>query len=433
MTSPSGDENQAESARERPSLLQPPATIVSPPSPTDAKDFHPPTFSFPPQPAGPTSSDTEDVVEYDSPEEEDEEESTSTQPTPARPNNRTRPSYQSLSPKPAAQPQISTQMSDSPMKDSTLQLPESPDPSASSSRPPSPSSPRYRPKGLHHRRTSSTHRVRETTDGTQTSTEDGTRMINQYKIGRSLGKGAYAKVELGVDVGTGQEYAIKEFSKSRLHYQALQEKHRQTSRGRIRRAQGPSGLLRETAIRRAGEEQMPEQEGNQPWGGTKTIEEDPLGLIRREIAVMKKLDHPNIIHLYEAISVPTADALFLVLEYLPGGTLMQVNIGADDSNAKAPFEISQTREYFRQLCLGLEYLHANGVIHRDVKPDNVLLSANKELVKLCDFGVSEMFTAADDDRIKKSGGSPAFLSPESFTAHQQDLHGKAVDIWALGE
>ncbi|OCF58207.1 CAMKK/CAMKK-META protein kinase [Kwoniella mangroviensis CBS 10435] len=432
MTSPSGDENQAESARERPSLLQPPATIVSPPSPTDAKDFHPPTFSFPPQPAGPTSSDTEDVVEYDSPEEEDEEESTSTQPTPARPNNRTRPSYQSLSPKPAAQPQISTQMSDSPMKDSTLQLPESPDPSASSSRPPSPSSPRYRPKGLHHRRTSSTHRVRETTDGTQTSTEDGTRMINQYKIGRSLGKGAYAKVELGVDVGTGQEYAIKEFSKSRLHYQALQEKHRQTSRGRIRRAQGPSGLLRETAIRRAGEEQMPEQEGNQPWGGTKTIEEDPLGLIRREIAVMKKLDHPNIIHLYEAISVPTADALFLVLEYLPGGTLMQVNIGADDSNAKAPFEISQTREYFRQLCLGLEYLHANGVIHRDVKPDNVLLSANKELVKLCDFGVSEMFTAADDDRIKKSGGSPAFLSPESFTAHQQDLHGKAVDIWALG-
>ncbi|WVQ62880.1 uncharacterized protein L199_001029 [Kwoniella botswanensis] len=436
MTSPSGEKKHAEpDPRDRPSLLQPPATIVSPPSPTDAKDFHPPTFSFSPQPAAATNSDTEDVIEYDSPEEEDEEEGPNTTlPTPAaKPKNRPRPSYQSLSPKPAAQPQISTQMSESPMKESTLQLPESPDPSASSSRPPSPSSPRYRPKGLHHRRTSSTHRVRETTDGTQTSTEDGTRMINQYKIGRSLGKGAYAKVELGVDVGTGQEYAIKEFSKSRLHYQALQEKHRQTSRGRIRRAQGPSGLPRETAIRRAGEEQMPEQEGNQPWGGTKTIEEDPLGLIRREIAVMKKLDHPNIIHLYEAISVPTADALFLVLEYLPGGTLMQVNVGEDDSNAKAPFELSQTREYFRQLCLGLEYLHANGVIHRDVKPDNVLLSANKELVKLCDFGVSEMFTAADDDRIKKSGGSPAFLSPESFTAHQQDLHGKAVDIWALGE
>nr|XP_019050083.1 CAMKK/CAMKK-META protein kinase [Kwoniella bestiolae CBS 10118]OCF29013.1 CAMKK/CAMKK-META protein kinase [Kwoniella bestiolae CBS 10118] len=419
-SSQSSKEQTQRSPRERPSLLQPPATIVSPPSPTDAKDFHPPTFSFPPQPSPPTN-EPDEVVEYDSPEEEDEDDNTpaNTQPTPARPNNRHRPSYGSLSPGHTPQPQISTQMSESPSKDYTLQLPESPDPSASSSRPASPSSPRYRPKGLHHRRTSSTHRVRETTDGTQTSTEDGTRMINQYKIGRSLGKGAYAKVELGVDVGTGEEYAIKEFSKSRLHYQALQDKHRQTSRGRIRRAQGPSGLSNQSAIKRAGEDQVEEQQ-------------DPLGLIRREIAVMKKLDHPNIIHLYEAISVPTADALFLVLEYLPGGTLMEVQVGGDDSSAKSPFDLPQSREYFRQLCLGLEYLHANGVIHRDVKPDNVLLSRNKELVKLCDFGVSEMFTAAGDDRIKKSGGSPAFLSPESFTAHQQDLHGKAVDIWALG-
>ncbi|WWC59895.1 uncharacterized protein I303_102457 [Kwoniella dejecticola CBS 10117] len=374
----------------RPTLLQPPATIVSPPSPTDAKDFHPPTFSFPPQPStnDNDSTEAEDAVEYDSPEEEDEEDQRRNEdpPTPARPQNTHRPSYGSLSPGPQAA--ISTQLTQSPQKDGTLQLPDSPDPSASSTRPPSPSSPRYRPKGMHHRRTSSTHRVRETTHGTQTSTDDGQRMINQYKIGRRLGQGAYAKVELAVDVGTGQEYAVKEFSKSRLHYQALQEKHRQNTRGRIRRAQASSAQpTTDAANKKAGEDEIAER-GNQPWGGTKTIEEDPLGLIRREVAIMKKLE--------------------------------------------APFELPQTREYFRQLCLGLEYLHANGVIHRDVKPDNVLLSSNKELVKLCDFGVSEMFTAKGDDRIKKSGGSPAFLSPESFTAHQQDLHGKAVDIWALG-
>jgi [calcium/calmodulin-dependent protein kinase] kinase len=51
-----------------------------------------------------------------------------------------------------------------------------------------------------------------------------------------------------------------------------------------------------------------------------------------------------------------------------------------------------------------------------VKPDNILLSADREVVKLCDFGVSEMFEAQGDDRIKRSGGSPAFLSPESFTS-----------------
>jgi [calcium/calmodulin-dependent protein kinase] kinase len=70
---------------------------------------------------------------------------------------------------------------------------------------PSPSSPNYRPKPTHHRRTSSSHQVRETVDGSQTTTEDG-RLVNQYRIGKSLGQGAYAKVELGVDVTTGKEY-----------------------------------------------------------------------------------------------------------------------------------------------------------------------------------------------------------------------------------
>lgn len=73
-------------------------------------------------------------------------------------------------------------------------------------RAPSPSSPNYRPKRInHHRRTSSTHKVRETVDGEQKTTAEG-RMVNQYKIGDSLGHGAYAKVELGVDITTGEEF-----------------------------------------------------------------------------------------------------------------------------------------------------------------------------------------------------------------------------------
>lgn len=62
-----------------------------------------------------------------------------------------------------------------------------------------------------------------------------------------------------------------------------------------------------------------------------------------------------------------ADSLFLVLEYLPGGVLMPVKLGADDKDAKPPFDQDAAREYFRQICLGLEYLHANGVAHRDVR------------------------------------------------------------------
>lgn len=137
-------------------------------------------------------------------------------------------------------------------------------------------------------------------------------------------------------------------------------------------------------------------------------------------------------HLYEAISVPDADSLFLVLEYLPGGVLMPIEVEGDAEEkakhskiVKPPFSKEQTREYLRQMILGLEYLHENGIAHRDVsvvwgtltvqiKPDNILFSEDRTVVKLVDFGVSEMFTATGDDRIRASGGSPAFLSPESF-------------------
>lgn len=71
--------------------------------------------------------------------------------------------------------------------------------------------------------------------------------------------------------------------------------------------------------------------------------------------------------LYEVISVPNADALFMVLEYMQGGVLMEVAMGKDAEHAKAPFDLDQSREYFRQLCLGLEYLHENQVVHRDVR------------------------------------------------------------------
>lgn len=63
--------------------------------------------------------------------------------------------------------------------------------------------------------------------------------------------------------------------------------------------------------------------------------------------------------------MPNADALFLVLEYLPGGVLMSMTPGGE-APSEPPFPQDQTREYFRQLCLGLEYLHSNAIIHRDV-------------------------------------------------------------------
>jgi [calcium/calmodulin-dependent protein kinase] kinase len=69
-------------------------------------------------------------------------------------------------------------------------------------------------------------------------------------------------------------------------------------------------------------------------------------------------------------------------------------------------------------------------VHRDIKPDNLLLNAD-HVLKIVDFGVSEMFTK-DNDRLKSSNGSPAFASPELSQVGMSDVSGRAADIWAMG-
>lgn len=75
-------------------------------------------------------------------------------------------------------------------------------------------------------------------------------------------------------------------------------------------------------------------------------------------------------------------------------------------------------------------MHAQGVIHRDIKPDNLLLSED-DVLKVVDFGVSQMFEKPGPMRTAKSAGSPAFLPPELCGKHG-DVSGTAADIWSMG-
>lgn len=142
---------------------------------------------------------------------------------------------------------------------------------------------------------------------------------------------------------------------------------------------------------------------------------------------MKKLDHPNLVNLIEVLDDPEEDSLYMVLEMCQKGVVMKIepDMPAD------PYDDESCRCWFRDLILAIEYLHAQGVIHRDIKPDNCLLTEDDTL-KVVDFGVSEMFEKQSEMRIAKSAGSPAFMAPELCTIKGGTVDGRAADIWSMG-
>ncbi|KAK9328411.1 kinase-like domain-containing protein [Lipomyces starkeyi] len=154
--------------------------------------------------------------------------------------------------------------------------------------------------------------------------------------------------------------------------------------------------------------------------------DDPLNLIRHEIAILKKLDHVNVANLYEVLDNPGGDSLYMVLEWCSKGVVMKLDI---DGQVE-PYDEGQCRLYFRDLTLGIEYLHSQGVVHRDIKPDN-LLPTSDNVLKIVDFGVSE-FLERNNDAMSKQADSPAFKAPELNAVPRVDYSGRAADIWPMG-
>ena len=203
--------------------------------------------------------------------------------------------------------------------------------------------------------------------------------VNQYLLRSKLGCGSSAKVYLAKDETTGKYYAAKAV-------QILERRHN---------GLGAAGL-------------------------------------EREIRIMRQLNHPNIIHLHDVLYASSVDTAYLFIEWADCGTLM------DAINGHHKFNEATLASIFHQITLGLSYLHSQGIVHKDIKPSNILLFSYGA-AKLSDFGIGHSFQSAE-----AVVGTPAYQAPEMFEDDEEDVgNGDCEyseeeidpakgDIWSLG-
>ncbi|KAL0229557.1 hypothetical protein GEMRC1_014174 [Eukaryota sp. GEM-RC1] len=150
----------------------------------------------------------------------------------------------------------------------------------------------------------------------------------------------------------------------------------------------------------------------------------------REIAILRKLDHPNILHLQDYVVDPDAQKIYIVTEFCDMGPLIKDS----DIGSYKPLSPAKARKIFGQIVAGLHYIHSNGIAHNDIKPSNILLSRSKDAslhVVIADFGISSRQGRSDS----YFQGSPLFLAPEYLTQIPGDDYfwdGTAADVYALG-
>lgn len=149
---------------------------------------------------------------------------------------------------------------------------------------------------------------------------------------------------------------------------------------------------------------------------------EDIGLTKREIEILKLCQHPNVIRLLDTFENP--DYIYIVMELLRGGDLYEYI-------SKKQFRLpeSRVRNIIHSLATALYYLHSYGIVHRDIKLDNVLIvdESDDSDVKLVDFGLSKMI--GPNEYALEPYGTYGYAAPELL---QQNPYDASVDIWGLG-
>ena len=195
-----------------------------------------------------------------------------------------------------------------------------------------------------------------------------TKLLSQikFKMDKKLGEGRFSIVKLGTHSLTNQPVAIKILDKTKISN--LEDKER----------------------------------------------------INREIKIMKKINHFNITKLYSVIE--TKYIIYLVQEYVQGKELN------DYLYTKGKLSEIEACKFFHQIISGLSYLHHCGIVHRDFKPENILLTNDDKILKIIDFGLGNTY---EKGQLLKTGcGSPCYIPPEMIK--EMGYNGEETDIWSAG-
>ncbi|WOH07426.1 hypothetical protein DCAR_0726856 [Daucus carota subsp. sativus] len=192
--------------------------------------------------------------------------------------------------------------------------------------------------------------------------------VGRYELGRTLGEGNFGKVKYAKNLDSGQSFAVKILEKARIVDQRITDQ------------------------------------------------------IKREIGTLKLLRHPNVVRLHEVIASKTK--IYMVLEYVNGGELFE-RIASRGKLSEAA-----GRKMFQQLIDAVTYCHNEGVIHRDLKLENVLVDTDGN-IKISDFGLSALPQHfREDGLLHTTCGSPNYVAPEVLQNRGYD--GATSDTWSCG-
>lgn len=185
-----------------------------------------------------------------------------------------------------------------------------------------------------------------------------------YKLEKTLGKGQTGLVKTGTHCITGRKVAIKIVNKEKLSESVLQK-------------------------------------------------------VEREIAIMKLIEHPHVLHLYDVYE--NKKYLYLLLEHVSGGELFDYLV------RKGRLMSKEARKFFRQIISALDFCHAHNICHRDLKPENLLLDERNN-IKVADFGMASL--QVEGSMLETSCGSPHYACPEVIRGEKYD--GRKADVWSCG-